>query len=575
MARRCAPVILCAAVFVLQALAACGDDDAVVSADAALPDAGATPGFTGPDDFCPGSPHCTGAGDGVLHVGAGKATYTPATPEPWTDSNLNSEYDTGEPFTDMDGDGDFDALFLFGGVPMNGVETDIEARAIAFEQNDTIVVICYLDTIGMLADDYDLIRADPMLAGLGIDKIVLGATHAHSTPDTVGISNQNPLESGYDPEYAATVRTAAATAIKDAVMSMEPAQMRVATTLVLDDPLDPMSGTDTFAKDIRDPVIYDPTLTIARFSKASDASVTIATLVNWADHPEVALYNDSPENLLVTAHFVHYLRDIVEQGVPAMGVPGLGGTTVFVQGALGGQIGTLHGTAPIGLDGVQVTELSHEMDQALGESVAYRALIALEDTGMDFTTGLDLAYRTTEFVARVDNLGFQAFFLLDILAPHRLLGYDPTEPVDANNTPWIPLRATFVQIGPIGIVTAPGELHPELWVGGYDGSWSWGNPILSPEVTINVPDLETAPDPPYLRDLVLMNDGVLYPILAGQAEDYVGYVVPAYNYVLHPDNPYFQEADGHHYEEVYSLGPQVEEHMIHPILELVKWRPGQ
>mgnify|MGYP007013255674 CR=1 FL=1 len=40
-----------------------------------------------------------------------------------------------------------------------------------------------------------------------------------------------------------------------------------------------------------------------------------------------------------------------------------------------------------------------------------------------------------------------------------------------------------------------GELHPELWVGGYDGSWSWGQPIVDTTMP-NSADLSSAPLPP-------------------------------------------------------------------------------
>ncbi|MBP6841062.1 MAG: hypothetical protein KA190_27445, partial [Kofleriaceae bacterium] len=133
------------------------------------------------------------------------------------------------------------------------------------------------------------------------------------------------------------------------------------------------------------------------------------------------------------------------------------------------------------------------------------------------------------------------------------------------------MRTTYLQVGPLALITAPGELHPELWVGGYDGSWSWGWPLLDPSKP-NTPDLATAPAPPYLRDLVLANPGVTYPVLAGLAENYVGYIVPAYNYVLSPNSPYLDEADGDHYEEVYSLGPLVEAHAVAPMLDLVSRR---
>jgi hypothetical protein len=248
---------------------------------------------------------------------------------------------------------------------------------------------------------------------------------------------------------------------------------------------------------------------------------------------------------------------------------------VFLNGALGGQIGTLDGTTPIGLDGVPITVLSHEMDRALGESVAARALTALAEGGQEVPAhGLPLSVRSAEFSARVDHTGFQVLFLIGVLAPHPIYGYDADKPITATNVPWIPLRATYLQVGPLGLVTSPGELHPELWTGVHaDGSWSWGYPVLDPAIIANVPDLDHAPAPPFLRDLVLEQPGVGYPMLVGMGEDYIGYIVPAYNYVLHPTSPYLAEADGDHYEEVYSLGPDIEAHALQPVLDLVRWRP--
>jgi len=54
-----------------------------------------------------------------------------------------------------------------------------------------------------------------------------------------------------------------------------------------------MSRTDDWDKDIRDPVSFDPTLTVARFVSATDETHTIGTLVNWADHPEVAHFSEA------------------------------------------------------------------------------------------------------------------------------------------------------------------------------------------------------------------------------------------------------------------------------------------
>jgi hypothetical protein len=555
-------------------------------------------GFDKPDIVCPGGPSCKTTGDGVLNVGAAKRIYTPQNFETFTDENGDRQYEKGEPFTDLNGNGVFDGVWLFGGGrAAEGVTTDVEVRAMAFIEGDVTVVIAYVDCIGLLAGDMDNIRNDPRLTSLNIDHIVIGATHAHDAPDTVGLWGPDLSTTGREQFVIDSVYENAVQAITEAVNTAKPAQMVIATDKLVDTKFD----EPEWNQDIRDPIIYDPTITIARFVDASNPSQTIGTIVNWADHPEVAHFDDSvPAS--VTAHYPHWLREHIENGVQTTesvyatsNLAGLGGVTLFVQGALGGQIGSIRGTHPPGPGGTLITNVSSAMDQALGTNAAARALTALKTSG-ETVTDLPLSMKSATFAARVENNGFQLAFLIKVLGPHVLEGYDPNSPLDpVVNTPWIPLRSTFVQIGPLGIVTAPGELHPELWVGGYDGTWSWGWPLLNHAGTCsdthadcnvqkscstgatcvptpNLPDFTMAPEGPYMRDLVLAHDGVRYPVLAGLAEDYIGYIVPAYNYVLSPTNPYLSEAEGDHYEETYSLSPLVEQQAIHPILQLLQYR---
>lgn len=544
------------------------------------PPDGGLEGFHGTDLDCPGDPQCATAGDGVLRVGAAKRAYTPQNFETYTDENGDRQWSNNEPFDDKNGNQVFDGVWMFGGArAAMSVRTDVEARALAFVQGDTTVVVLYIDSVGLIAGDMDIIRAHPSLAGLGIDHVVVGTTHAHDTPDTMGLWGPSLSETGRQPFVLDALYAASAAAVKEAVETAVPATMVIATTPLLNDPANPQSLTDDWNKDIRDPVIFDPSLTIARFVRADDPAATIGTLVNWANHPEVAHFDDTVEAQL-TAHYPHWLRSHVETGVlrtqskyAATDLPGLGGVTVFVQGALGGQIGSLRGTHPPGPDGTPITVTSHAMDQAIGTNAAARALTALAESG-ESVSDLPLAVKTATFNARIENTYFHVAFLVELLGPHPLIGYDPDAAIDETNYPWMPLRATFVQVGPLGMVTVPGELHPELWVGGYDGSWSWGWP-LADETKPNAPRWDEAPSPPYMRDLVLAHEGVRYPIVAGLAEDYCGYIVPSYNYALDADNPYIVEAEGDHYEEVYSLGPAVEQHAVHPILQLLQYRRSQ
>ncbi|MEJ7597036.1 MAG: hypothetical protein WKG01_03920 [Kofleriaceae bacterium] len=534
-------------------------------------------GFDQPDLVCPGDPACASAGDGVLRVGAGRQAYTPRGYETYTDDNGDRQYQKDEPFVDLNGNGKFDGVWLFGGGrAAMGATTEVDARSLAFVQGDITIAIVYVDTIGLIAGDMDLIRQHPMLAGLDLDHVIVGATHAHDAPDAVGLWGPTATETGRQPFVMQAIYDAAAQAVKTAVMSARPATMVIASTRLLNDPANPNSLTDHWNKDIRDPVIFDPTLTIARFVDAAAPAVTIGTLVNWANHPEVAHFSET-DPATITAHYPHWLRMHVEQGVTTAesiyaqtDLAGLGGVTVFVQGAVGGQIGSLRGTAPRGPDGTPITEQSHAMDQAIGTNAAARALTALATTG-EAVSDLPLSLKSAVFNARIENTLFHVAFLVQLLGPHPLVGYDAERPLEVGNFPWLPLRATYLQIGPLALITIPGELHPELWVGGYDGSWSWGWPLYDPSKP-NPPLFDQAPPPPYMRDLVLAHDGVRYPIAAGCAEDYMGYIIPAYNYALDPNDPYLVEAAGDHYEEVYSLGPLVEQHAVHPILQLLQYR---
>src|SRR5687768_1153260 len=72
-------------------------------------------GFDTPDVVCPGGPKCQSLGDGALRVGAAKRVYTPQGYETYTDENNDRQWQTTEPYVDLNGNGKFDGLWLFGG----------------------------------------------------------------------------------------------------------------------------------------------------------------------------------------------------------------------------------------------------------------------------------------------------------------------------------------------------------------------------------------------------------------------------------------------------------------------------
>ena len=112
----------------------------------------------------------------------------------------------------------------------------------------------------------------------------------------------------------------------------------------------------------------------------------------------------------------------------------------------------------------------------------------------------------------------------------------------------------LVELGPIHMLTIPGELLPELAIGGYDGSRinAPGVPLIE-DGNVNPPDVSKAPEGPYIKERMQST----YPWLIGLANDELGYIIPQYNFELAASNPWVEEAEGDHYEETNSLGPDM------------------
>jgi hypothetical protein len=542
----------------------------------AEPDAGIEGGPVQPfpELYCPGSPGCTGEGDGVLRVGAARADINPdfdAKDTEWEDLNDNSHYDSGEPFTDSTGTGKFDGIWIAGfgnGRPATGMNDDLWVRAIAFEWNDIRVAVAVIDCVGWFSNEIEATR-ELLPASLELDHVIVASTHVHQAVDTIGLWGRQALDSGLDPDYQALVRERTAEAITAAVGALEPVTMSVAQTETVDEDGD----TRRYVNDVRDPIVIDPTVTVIQFSSVDRPGETVATMVHWAAHPEYA----GSRNNLLSADFVYWLREGIEHGVAeseARGLPaleGLGGEVVFLNGALGGQIGP-SGVRPLDDDGEEVTSAGLPKAEWVGKGVARLALEAITSAeAVTDAVAPSLELRTGRLNVVVENVFYHVAGLVGVF-DRPLYGYDETKPISPTNLPYIEARITYLRVGPVGIITAPGELHPELFVGGYDGSRSYGRDIVQAD-NPNPPLLDRAPPPPYLRDVVLDQDGVEFAVLFGLAEDFIGYIVPAFNYELHPENPYIERALGHHYEETNSVGPLVEEQVVHPMRDLVTWRP--
>ncbi len=548
-------------------LAACpgGGDDTAVEAWA-------------PDTHCPGGPDCADA-DGPLSAGAAAIAITPTCFESWIDPVGEAEWesdhgwldcgcdrlcpdDEGYPGPDEgEGDGEFQAVWLAGfhnGRPATGVHDDLWARALVFDQGSTRVAVVALDVVGWFYDE--VVRTRAMLADtdLGIDLLVVHATHNHEGPDTLGIWGRTETRPGRDDAWQASVREATVESVRLAVADLrEVGSFRLGST---DISTYHDSGVLNVLNDYRDPFIVDQVLDALHL--ADTDGQTIATVAHFSNHPE----SMADENALITSDYPHALREVLEDGVQ-MGdttLEGYGGTAIFWNGAVGGMMTPL-GTTTTDLDGTEYRAYTFDHTEAIGRN---KALIA-SDTIEAATpaTELDLAFATSVFKLPVDNYGFQAMFLSGIF-DREILDWDSSEVISEDNLPWIRTELVHLEVGPLELLTIPGELLPELALGGYDGSATGSDQatLIDPG-NENPPDLSQAPDGPYLEDHLASAD----PWLLGLGNDEIGYIIPPYDFQLDEVNPYFDEPPGDHYEETNSLGARTAPMLEERILELLGW----
>ena len=583
MQNRCS---LALALFVLLGAVGCGDDAASPDtgpadsgSDTSTPDAGDAGDLdAGPppyviDGYCPGGTGCEAGPDGTLRVGVAKVDVTPvidATTDIQTvDVNGDGEFDpfAGDEFADNNHNGVFDGVWIAGyGNPRaaSGVNDPQWIRAVAMQNGDVTLVIAAIDCVGYFDDEVRMIRQ--AVSDLGVDYLSVSATHSHESRDTVGIWGLDETQTGLDPAYMALLRDKAEEVIRAAVADMRPANIEYASFRLRDKP----GGMLRYVSDSRDPVIIDDEVRLLRFVDAG-ADTTIGTLINWAAHAE---YSGS-ENQLLSSDVPYWLRQGVEEGVvdaDGTTLPGLGGIAVYVNGAVGGQIGPGRLQAQTWA-GDDLPRHSRPTAMAVGEQVASFVLHAFDDgSGAVRDETAALGYRAHSFLLDVQNRGYHVA-LLNRLFDRGTYDWDPDRPlVPGMNEPSIKTEVAVMDVGRAQLILVPGELDPALFLGGYDGSNTPAGTDIVDLSQTNPPDLSAAPAGPYVRDEARADADYVW--LMGLTNDEVGYFVPDFDYQLDARNPYIDQAPGDHYEETNSVGVDAWPTVRGELSRLLGWTPG-
>jgi hypothetical protein len=505
-----------------------------------------------PDLVCPGARGCDVGGGDVL-AGVGARTITPIV-EPWEDLDEDGKWDPGEPFEDLNGNEALDHVWIAGfsmGRAATGVHDDNWARAIVLEKGDVRVGLVALDVVGYFHPDVIKIRVAAADAGLDLDHVLVASTHQHEGKDTMGLWGADPSSTGYDPDYIDLIVRASIGALEDAQAGLQRASVRAAQT-----------DAPHLVADSREPQVIDPTITGLQF--VDDEGAPFIDLVLWGNHPE-ALGGD---NTLITSDYPHYLRERLESTFP-------GSTAVFFAGALGGLMNPLGRVTgcPDAMDNDTCPVGTFERAAYIGEGVADLIADAWQQGATEEDpAAAELSFRRKTFLIRGTNQAFFLAFKLGLVSRHAYLLEDRTR-IEAARMLELSVEELIellglgtevgaLRVGPVEIATVPGELYPELWLVGDDGS-----------VFIEQPEGADFPDAPLetpLQATMAAHSAAPMVALINNANDALGYIIPKPQFDFTGERAY--DEDGQ-YGEQNSVGEDAAPTITGAVIDMYSLAP--
>ena len=188
---------------------------------------------------------------------------------------------------------------------------DVTARALYLRHGDVSLVIVSLDLLGFPSVLGNRVRA--RVPRIPADNIIIGSTHTHSAPDCYAFPDGKGGHTG-DLAYMERVCVLAAEAVNEAIDSARTASIRIATG----------EAQGKIAYNYYAPDLYDRRMSVIQALGSNGK--TIATLVNYAIHPEV-LGNSLG---ILSPDLCGPLYDRVEERA--------GGMAMFMNSAQGGMV---------------------------------------------------------------------------------------------------------------------------------------------------------------------------------------------------------------------------------------------
>ncbi|MBL8205646.1 MAG: neutral/alkaline non-lysosomal ceramidase N-terminal domain-containing protein [Blastocatellia bacterium] len=439
--------------------------------------------------------------------------------ETFTDANKNGYWDRGEPFVDDEGNsqidqsskGKYDGTYLagFGDNRLaTGKHDDLWARTMVVDYGSTRIAIVSIDLIGYYSDGsyYGINQVQKLLdPKLGVQEILIAATHNHEGPDSIGVYGENFMKDGKYPKYLRFVDRMIARSITEAAQTLAPAKFRIGVT-------DPVKSPSIAGMQVRNggrpPKFFDEEMRVMQFV-SKQTNKTLGTLINWNTHPE----SMEDKNREITSDFIHAARETVEKK--------FGGTAVYISGPIGaveivGDSNTKN-TDRIKFDGQDFLlkpnstrpVFTFARTEAIGRDIGKAAIEALAKS--EWSKSHVLEVKKADLQVPMDNQGYALLLKLGVL--------DTVMNPDASGQPQAKTTIYAINLGDAQIVTTPGELFPEIYYG------------LDKYRRNDCPAADTgAPLEPSIRGAMTKK----YRFMFGLCPDEFGYIVPGHDFRREP-----------------------------------------
>jgi len=312
------------------------------------------------------------------------------------------------------------------GIPQPAKEKrgDLTARAIVFRKGEVSVGIVALDSLGFPSALGDRVRAK--VKRIPANNILIGSTHTHSAPDCYGFPDGKGGHTG-DLKYMDFVCDKAAEALNAAIDQLQPASLKIATG----------EAKGKIAYNYYAPDLYDRRMSVIQ--AVSPQGKTIATLVNYAIHPEV-LGNSIG---ILSPDLIGPLCQKIEKQT--------GGAAIFLNGAQGGMITADNrdlNQPKDPLHGYWNDSRSWEECLRIGRLMADEALRIVKDASVQADPQLFCDALSVRFP--VDSLLMWAV----VVGSPLKYAHNDDQSINA--------RINLVNIGNAQIVTIPGEALPNI-----------------------------------------------------------------------------------------------------------------